>query len=144
MDLSVFFLRNGIRDNVAQYAQKDIIERLNAFEPAQPVRVVEPPGMRNMFFSMATAQERDRLRARTAQIKAMMGTLEGPKKEEVLKSLMKYEEALKILDAKTKELEQIKENEETQPKPSHDYGSKIGELAAKIGQDYFDNTEFWA
>lgn len=63
--------------------------------------------MRNLFISMATAQERDRLKARVDQIKSMMDQIaQGPKRDEVKKQLVAYEEGLSLLEAKTKELQE--------------------------------------
>jgi len=100
--------------------------------------------MKSLFMSMAAGSERDRLNQRVTEIKAHMESLPpGKKREEVLRTLAKYEEGITLLDSKMKELK--KEDEELlQPVENPKYGDKILELAVTIREKYFDNTAFWA
>lgn len=100
--------------------------------------------MKSLFMSMAAGSERERLNQRVTEIKALMESLPpGNKREEVLRTLAKYEEGISLLDSKMKELK--KEDEELmQPVENPKYGDKILELAVTIREKYFDNTAFWA
>ncbi len=100
--------------------------------------------MKSLFMSMATGSERDRLHQRVTEIKALMESLPpGNKREEVLRTLTKYEEGITLLDSRMKEFK--KEDEELlQPADNLKYGDKISELALIIREKYFDNTAFWA
>lgn len=100
--------------------------------------------MKSLFMSMATGSERDRLYQRVTEIKALMESLPpGNKREEVLRTLTKYEEGITLLDSKMKEFK--KDDEDlVQPADNPKYGDKISELALTIREKYFDNTAFWA
>ena len=58
---------------------------------------------------MATTVERERLAHRIQAIQSLMESLSGAKKEELQRVLAKYQETLKMLDAKGSEM--AKENE---------------------------------
>lgn len=104
--------------------------------------------MKSIFFSMQAGQERDRLKARLDRLKELSTNLTGDKKEVVNRDIAQYEDALKILNEKTKILEErfgfsIGEKQEKPDKIKHLFGDKIAELAKELRQKYFDNKEFW-
>ena len=117
---------------------------MNAFVAPKAVKVVDhgTSGMKNMFLSMATAQERERLTARINQIKVLMDQVTGAKRDEVKKQIEVYETHLRMLDEKTKELQSHKSDSQPDAKPTHMYGSKICELALKLRDEFFDNEAF--
>jgi hypothetical protein len=57
LDLSIYFLRHGIRENILDYTKPETIETLNSFVAPKAVKVVDQGagGMKHMFLSMATA-----------------------------------------------------------------------------------------
>jgi len=57
LDLSIYFLRHGIRENILDYTKPETVETLNAYVAPQVVKVVDhgAGGMKNMFLTMATA-----------------------------------------------------------------------------------------
>lgn len=105
IDLSIYFVRNGIRESILYYTQPALIEQMNSYQTPRPKpKQQEPSGMKSLFMSMATGSERDRLHQRVIEIKALMESLPpGNKREEVLRTLNKYEEGITLLDSKIKE-----------------------------------------
>ena len=57
LDLSIYFLRHGIRENILDYTRPETVDTLNAYVAPKVVKVVDhgAGGMKNMFLSMATA-----------------------------------------------------------------------------------------
>jgi hypothetical protein len=83
--LSIYFIRHGIRETIKEYTLPSTIQKLNEFE-VLPSNQPDPSGKyssKASYMQLATTVERERLAHRSLVIQNLMESSTGAKREEL-------------------------------------------------------------